>query len=112
MTERQNNIMRKLVAIAALSTAAAAGVVGLASTASAAAPTGYIKQFATSYTSPSNMSVPVHTGLKAGTEVETLCFREGQPLDGNSYWFLIQKDGNLGYVHRDAIAPPADTRHC
>ena len=112
MTERQNIIMRKLVAIAALSTAAAAGAVGLASTASAAAPTGHIKHFATSYTSPSNTSIPVHTGLKAGTEVETLCFREGQRLNGNSYWFLIKKDGDMGYVHRDSIAPPADTRHC
>ena len=50
--------------------------------------------------------------LPAGTQVETLCFREGQVLNGNPLWFIINVDGQSAYVHRDLIAPPANLPHC
>ena len=94
---------------------AVAGVAGAASAADTNAAdggTGYIKQYAISYTSPSDATVPVHKGLAPGEPVDTLCARKGQVLNGNPYWFLIDKDGSLGYVHRDVIAPPADVPWC
>jgi hypothetical protein len=104
--------MSKLLALAALSTAGVlTGLVGTAEAAGAASAPGTIKGFATTYTSPSNQSVVVHH-LQAGTQVETLCFREGQVLNGNPLWFIINVDGQSAYVHRDLIAPPADLLHC
>ena len=96
--------MRKLIALATLSAVAGIGAVaGVAGTASADTSTSIIKNYTTSYTSPSDTSFPVHKGLQPYTPVETMCFREGQTLRNNPLWFLIEKDGNLGYVHRDAI---------
>lgn len=103
--------MRKLIAIATLSTAAIAGGAVLAGTASAAGPTGVIKRPATSYISPSTVSQPVHH-LIPNTSVDVLCFTEGQEIYGNHVWFRIRKDGQNGFVHRDAIAPSGDIRHC
>jgi hypothetical protein len=54
----------------------------------------------------------VHYDLTPGTPVNTMCFREGQVRNGNAYWFLIEKEGDLGYVHLDAISAPKDTPHC
>ena len=104
--------MSKVIAIAALSTAGVLTGLG-AGTAEAAVESdkGTIKAFATTYTSPSNKSVPVHH-LQAGTEVDTLCFREGQVLNGNPLWFIVNVDGQSAYVHRDLIAPPAGVPHC
>jgi hypothetical protein len=105
--------MRKRIAIATLSAVAGIGAVaGLAGPAGAMDSTGYIKQYTTSYTSPSNISIPVHHNMAPGTPVSTLCFREGQAQNGNSTWFLIEKNGDLGYVHLDGISAPKDTRHC
>ena len=73
-------------------------------------PNSWIKKLATSYTSPSDQSIRVHT-LQPGETVQTLCFVEGQTLNGNFYWFRIIKGGDLGFVHRDAISVPADLRH-
>ena len=104
--------MNKLATLAVLSTAGV--LTGLGATAAAAeatSGTGTIKGFATSYSSPSNQSVPVHH-LQAGTQVDTLCFREGQVLGGNPLWFIINVDGQSAYVHRDLIAPPAGLPHC
>ena len=114
--------MRKLVFKPVLWVAAigAMGVGGLAAagsnpaTAAAATPpagTGTIIDYATSYTSPSNASVPVHN-LKPGDEVETYCFREGQVLDDNPYWFAIHTDGQTAYVHRSSISVPQGVLHC
>jgi hypothetical protein len=110
-------MMRKRIALAAISTVAGFGaIVGLAGTASAAdttaTTTGIIKQYATSYTSPSNTSFVVHTGLTAGTKVDVHCFREGQNLNGNGYWFIIEKNDEVGYVHTDSISVPNDAPHC
>jgi hypothetical protein len=108
------NRVNKILALTGLSAVAGIGAVaGLAGSASAGeGNTGYIKQYAISYTSPSNATVPVHKGLPPETPVDTLCVRKGQELSGNPYWFLIDHDGYLGYVHRDDIAPPADVPSC
>jgi hypothetical protein len=106
-------IMRKRFALAALSAVAGLGaVVGLAGTAGATESTGYIKHHTTSFTSPSTVSTAVHHNLTPETPVNTKCFREGQVRNGNPYWFLIEKNGDLGYVHVDAISAPKDTPHC
>jgi len=39
-------------------------------------------------------------------------FAEGQEIDKNPYWILVDKDGNRGFVHRYATAPAEDLRHC
>jgi len=104
--------MSKLIVLAALSAAGVlTGLGGTAEAAGAASATGTIKAFATTYTSPSNQSVAVHH-LPASTQVDTLCFREGQVLNGNPLWFIINVDGQSAYVHRDLIAPPANVPHC
>ncbi len=108
--------MRRIgIAAAAAAGLSAVTLVGLAGGASAAAPTdssnSWIKAPATSYTSPSNQSIRVHT-LHPGEQVQSLCFTEGQELHGNFYWFRILKGGEQGYVHRDAIVAPPDLRNC
>jgi len=106
--------MKKAIALATLTALAGAGAVGLAGSADAdtTGGTGYIKQYAISYTSPSELSYPVHKGLQPNTPVETLCVRQGQELDNSTTWFLIKKDGVPGYVHRNVISAPADTARC
>lgn len=113
--------MKKALALAALSAVAGfAGLAGVAGSANAAdaddtnarANTGYIKQYTMSYASPSTHTDLVHKGLQPGTPVETHCVREGQLLNGNSRWFIIEKDGDVGYVHGDVISAPVDTPRC
>ncbi len=108
------NRVKKILALTSLSAVAGIGAVaGLAGSARAAdGNTGYIKQYAISYTSPSNATRPVHKGLPPGTPVDTHCVRKGQVLDGNPYWFIIGKDGDVGYVHSHDISAPADTPDC
>jgi hypothetical protein len=114
--------MRKLVLIPALWVAGVGAMGGAvlavagwhpdtAAAATTAAGTGTIIDYATSYTSPSNTSIPVHH-LEPGEQVETYCFREGQVLNGNPYWFAIRTGGQTAYVHRSSISPPQDVRHC
>ena len=104
--------MNKLIAVAALATfGVIAGVAGTANASTAEVATGTIKAYATSYTASSNESIPVHH-LQPGAQVDTYCFREGQVLNGNPYWFVIRKDGETAHVHRDAISAPPDLRHC
>lgn len=74
-------------------------------------PNSIIKRSATSFSSPSERSSRVHT-LTQGDQVEALCYREGETTGGSFYWFMINKDGKLGYVHLDAISAPKDLRHC
>jgi hypothetical protein len=111
--------MRTRIALAALSAVAGLGaLVGFAGQANAASTsadsttTGYIKQYTTSYTGPSTTASVVHTGLAEETPVDVRCFREGEKINGNGYWFLVEKGGDLGYVHRDAIWAPHTTPHC
>lgn len=95
--------MSKLLAVAALSGAGLMAGVGTAEAASSGPVTGVIKGFATAYSSPSNQSAGVYH-LQVGTQVDTYCFREGQVLNGNPLWFIINVDGASAYVHRDLIA--------
>ena len=104
--------MSKLITLAVLSTAGVLTGLGPAAAAETTSASGTIKGFATTYTSPSNQSVPVHH-LQAGTEVDTLCFREGQVLNGNPLWFIINVEGQSGYIHRDLLAiPEGSVGHC
>jgi hypothetical protein len=111
--------MRTRIALAALTAVAGLGALaGFAGQASAAnvsaetSATGYIKQPTTSFSSPSANSAPVHLGLTDGTPVEVHCFREGDKVGGNARWFIIEKDGDAGYVHQSAIWAPIETPHC
>jgi hypothetical protein len=112
--------MRKpvLVLVSAGVATAAFAVLGVAAASGATAHSSaqdhviYIKRATTSYSSPSNQSVPVHYGLKAGETVAVRCFTEGQELLGNHYWLKIGKDGQLGFVHRDTVAPGGNIPHC
>ena len=103
-------------ALTVLTTSFAAMTIATATSANAHSTTqehvGFIKKATTSYSSPTNQSTPVHFGLKAGERVLVRCFTEGQEQQGNHYWFRIGKDGNLGFVPRDAIAPGTDVPHC
>jgi multidrug efflux pump subunit AcrA (membrane-fusion protein) len=90
---------------------AAVGVLAMAGSASASAPSGVITQPTTSYSSPSNQSAPVRS-LAQGTPVQAICFTEGQTLKDNHYWFRVVDDGSTGYVHRSAISVTPDLRHC
>ena len=103
--------MSKLIAAAAL-TAGALGAIGGTAEAATASATGVTKGFATTYSSPSNQTGVVHH-LQPNTEVTTMCFREGQVLNGNPLWFIINVDGQSGYIHRDLIAvPEGSVGHC
>jgi hypothetical protein len=107
--------MKNAIALATLTALAGAGaVLGAAGSAGAdtAGKTGYIKQYAISYTSPADYSIPVHKGLPPNTPVDTLCVREGQEIDSSKTWFMIKKDGDIGYVHRNVISAPVDTPAC
>jgi hypothetical protein len=113
---RKKAIIIATVAVLAVGAPVAAVTAVVASTpanaASAPEHIGYIKTAATSYVGPSNQTTPVHVGLQAGQQVNIICFTEGQSLNGNSYWFRIGQAGNLGFVHRDAIAPGVGMPHC
>lgn len=112
--------MRKpaIVLVAAGVATASLAALGVAAASSATAhssaqeSTIYIKRATTSYSAPTNQSAPVHYGLKAGDVVSVRCFTEGQELLGNHYWLKIGKDGQLGWVHRDAVAPGGNIPHC
>jgi hypothetical protein len=102
--------MSKLLAVAALSGAGLMAGIGTADAATSQPVTGVIKGFATTYSSPSNQSAAMYH-LQSGTEVDTYCVREGQVLNGNPLWFIINVDGASAYVHRDLIAVGA-VPHC
>ena len=68
-----------------------------------------INGFVTVYSSPSNESARMYH-LQAGTQVAAHCYRDGQVLNGNPLWFIINSDG-ASYVHRDLIAVES-VPHC
>jgi len=114
--EREIIIMWKRIALAVVAALASIGAVaGLAGPTHAAEATthpGIIKYYTTSYSAPSNQTGVVHTGLLKDTIVDVHCFREGQVLNGNGYWFVVEKDGDAGYVHSEAISVPSNVAHC
>ena len=77
--------------------------------------TAVISRPTTSYSEANEHSLVVDTSLRPGTRVTVLCFTDqGQPIDGNTYWFRVVKTNNLpGYVHRSALADiPTDVQNC
>jgi hypothetical protein len=97
--------------IAAVATASALALAGIA-TGAAAASGAWISKPTAAYTSPSDKSIPV-AFLSPGDAVQPVCFTEGQQLRQSSLWFRIAKDGISGYVHRDTIGGiSGDVRHC
>lgn len=107
--------MTRLIAAAVLSTAGVLTGLGAGNAESgevgASGEKAVVKQFATTYSSPSTESLPVHH-LMAGREVDAMCFREGQVIAENPLWFLIEADGRSAWIHRDLIVPPAVLPHC
>jgi hypothetical protein len=105
--------MRKLIALALSTIAGVGAVAGLAADAGATTTyTGTIKQPTTSFVAPSRTTAPVHYNLQANEQVETHCFREGDVINGSPYWFIIEKNGQTGYVHLDAISVSQELPHC
>jgi len=104
--------MSKLLAVAALSGAGLLAGIGTAEAATNQPATGWTKGFATAYSSPSNQSKVMYS-LDANTPVATHCFREGQVLDGDPRWFIINANGASAYVHVDLISVnQAEVSHC
>ncbi len=99
--------------------AAVAGLAGIAASAGSANAepltpgpvTGYVKDYTTSFTSPSDTSVAVHH-LDPGTTVDTYCFRNGQAHGGQAAWFAINHDGETAYVHSSALSVSTTLPHC
>ncbi len=105
--------MEKLFKFTAGAVVGLGAVVGVATSAGAeSASTGYITRYANSYASPSSYTGIVHKGLQPGTPIDTICAREGAEIDGNKMWFIVSKDGEVGYVHRSDISAPVETPYC
>jgi hypothetical protein len=115
--------IRTIIGTGVVIAVAAVGVLGIASTASAAGIDGTagtppgnstIKKETTSFNAPSTQSLRVDT-LHRGDQVDAVCYREGQKIDGSAYWFKIDKNDEnhtMSYVHLDAISAPKDLPHC
>ena len=104
--------MRKLIALATLSTVAGLGAAaGLAGTASAAGGTGVITRSTTAFSGPTTNTDQI-AQLATGDIVETVCWTKGQEVDGSHIWIGIRHDGNEAYVNRASINPPAGIEHC
>ncbi len=109
--------MRKLAALATITTAAAIAAVGLAGTASAydgETATGIITTPQTSaYARPSTTS-EVLDQLDRNEEVDVLCIAFGASITRDPYedpvWFKVGQSGTeVGYVHRTWMRPSADS---
>jgi hypothetical protein len=103
--------MRKIAAIATVTGLVTLGLVAAAGSASASQPSE-ITRSTTSYTSPTNISIPVHTDLTPGTQVQSLCYTPGQYTNGSSTWIRIYKDGNSGFAPRADITNVYGLPHC
>lgn len=104
--------MRKLIALATLSTVAGLGAAaGLAGTASAAGGTGLITRSTTAFSGPTTNSDQI-AYLPQNSLVETACWTKGETVDGSHIWIGIRHDGNEAYVNRASIDPPAGLDHC
>ena len=104
--------MRKLIALATLSTVAGLGAAaGLAGTARAAGGSGIITRPTTAYSGPTTNSEEV-ADLPQNAVVETACWTKGETVDGSHIWIGIRHNGDEAYVNRASINPPADIEHC
>ncbi|HEY5846618.1 MAG TPA: hypothetical protein VIU11_26225 [Nakamurella sp.] len=102
--------MRKLLAVAALSGAGLMTGIGTSAAETPEPVTGTVKGFTTAYSSPTNQSKAMYH-LQPGTQVDTYCVREGQVLEGNPQWLIINANGASAYVHVYQISGP-DVPHC
>ena len=103
--------MSKLLAAAALSGAAVMMGMGTAEAGTPAPVTGTVKTFTTAYSSPTDQSSMMYR-LNAGTEVDTYCVREGQYVDGNPLWLIVNHEGVSAYVHAYQINTLVEPAHC
>jgi hypothetical protein len=107
--------MRKLAALAAISGVAALGGLAVASSVSAESnteSTGTITQLTTSYSNPTNESIPVHDPLVPNQNVAVRCVTEGQSLGGDATWYRIGRDDKLGFVHASTIETAGHVSAC
>ncbi len=98
--------MRKLATITALSAAVIGGGLAIASTVSADSTNetfGTITKMTTSFSNPTNQSIPVHDVLVPNQNVYVRCSVEGQDTGGDRTWIRIGRDGQLGFVPANAI---------
>ena len=107
--------MRKLAAIAAIAAAVVGGGLAVASTVSADSPTetfGTITKMTTSFSNPTNQSIPVHEVLVPNQNVLARCSVDGQTISGDNDWIRIGRDGKLGFVHASTIQVNGHIPNC
>ncbi len=102
----RDSVMRKLIALATLSTVAGLGAAaGLAGTASAAGGTGVITRSTTAFSGPTDQHRPDLPNSRQGDIVETVCWTKGQ--DGGRQPHLDRHSSRRerGVRHRASIRP-------
>jgi hypothetical protein len=107
--------MRKLAALAAVSGAAALGGLAVASAVSADSSTeafGTITKMTTSFSNPTNQSIPVHETLVPNQNVLVRCTIEGQDIGGDTTWIRVGRDGKLGFVPAHTIEVNGHVSNC
>ena len=107
--------MRKLAALVVVSSAAALGGLAVASAVSAddSTPTfGTITKMTTSFSNPTNQSIPVHEVLVPNQNVLARCTIEGQDVGGDSTWIRIGRDGMLGFIPAHTIQVNGHIPNC
>jgi hypothetical protein len=107
--------MRKLATITALSAAVVGAGLAVASTVSAGSTTesfGTITKMTTSFSNPTNQSIPVHETLVPNQNVLVRCSAEGQDIGGDSTWIRIGRDGQLGFVPASTIQVNGHVNSC
>lgn len=103
--------MSKLLVAAALSGGALMAGIGTAEAATTASVPGTVKTFTTAYSSPTNQSSGMYT-LYEGMQVDTYCIRDGQYLEGNPSWLIVNSDGVSAYVHAYDIHTEVNVPKC
>ena len=97
--------MRKIAALATVSAAAALGGLAVANSVSAesAETYGTITKMTTSFSNPTNQSIPVHEVLVPNQNVLARCSIEGQDVGGDTTWIRIGRDGKLGFIPASTV---------
>ena len=111
----KEHTMRKLATIAAISAAVVGGGLAVASTVSADSPTGTfgtITKMTTSFSNPTNQSIPVHEVLVPNQNVLVRCAVDGQTISGDNDWIRIGRDDKLGFVHASTIQVNGHIPNC
>jgi hypothetical protein len=97
--------MRKIAALATVSAAAALGGLAVANSVSAESTETYgtITKMTTSFSNPTNQSIPVHEVLVPNQNVLARCSIEGQDIGGDTTWIRIGRDGKLGFIPASTV---------